>query len=747
MAASMNTLAKENNVLHKWLVQVFPVISVFVVLSISLYLLDFGMRNPELGTEINAWLIPLNIVLMILLLILVVWHLIKLMRQLHNQQAGARFTMRLARGFIVLTLLPVTIVAFFSMNFLGDRIDSYFDVRIERALEDSNELSIKWLNAIQEQNLRSLIAIAEEIKEEKVWRRPYILEERRQEIGAHELILLASDKHMEALSVEGSSRLVPHFPAADLLKVLDDEGVYYQLEPVGEGADEALYSRVAVKFKTVVDNRYYYLTALLRMQTYDQLLTESIHTSLEEYKSFDHQRQIIKNSFRLLLLIIMVLTVLFAVWAAFVFSSRMTSPVRTLVEGTLAVASGDLGKKLPVSERDDFSLLARSFNTMTARLSDAKRDSEQSRQQVQRQHDYLNTVMEHITSGVITLDDDCVIRRINSASEQILNVSLSAYVGKSFRELCKNSSELKPLIDTINPFLLTGKKEWQVDVTLHTEGAGRKILVCRGASLPETIQMAGKSVKGYVLVFDEVTDLLQAEHDAAWSEVARRLAHEIKNPLTPIQLSSERLRHKLSPMLDDESRKFLHRMTTTIGNQVENMKGMVNAFSDYAKAPALDFQKSNLNLLLREVAELYLNNSIQAKIELELVDIPSMMLDRNRVRQLLLNLLKNALEALDNKKPDAIITLSTHYFSGKKGNWVTLRVADNGPGIPEDLLPKLFEPYVTNKNKGTGLGLAIVKKIVEEHDGTISAYNKESSQNASGAVIDIQLPLGNADKS
>jgi len=738
----MSILKNPNKMLQKWLVQVFPVILVFIVLSISLYLLDYGMRNPEQGSNIDEWLIPLNIGLITLLLILVIWHLIKLMRQLHNKQAGARFTMRLARGFIVLTLLPVTIVAFFSMNFLGDRIDSYFDVRIETALEDSNELSIKWLNAIQEQNLGTLITVVEKLKDLKVWKRPYFLEEQREKMGAHELILLASDKHMEALSVEGSSRLVPHFPAADLLRVLDDEGVYYQLEPVGDGDEEALYSRVAVKFKATIDNRYYYLTALVRMQTYDQLLTESIHKSLGEYKSFDQQRQIIKNSFRLLLLIIMILTVLFAVWAAFVFSSRMTTPVRTLVEGTLAVASGDLGKKLPVSERDDFSLLARSFNTMTTRLSDAKRDSEMSRQQVQRQHDYLNTVMEHITSGVITLDDDCVIRRINSASEQILKVSLSAYVGKSFRELCSNSTELKPLIDTINPFLSAGKKEWQVDVTLHTEGAGRKILVCRGASLPETMQMAGRSAKGYVLVFDEVTDLLQAEHDAAWSEVARRLAHEIKNPLTPIQLSSERLRHKLSPLLDDESRKFLHRMTTTIGNQVENMKGMVNAFSDYAKAPALDFQKSNLNVLLREVAELYLNNNIQAKIEIELSDIPSMMLDRNRIRQLLINLLKNALEALDsNKQSSAVITLSTHYFSGQKGKWVTLRVADNGPGIPEDLLPKLFEPYVTNKNKGTGLGLAIVKKIVEEHEGTISAYNKESSQNGSGAVIDIQLPI------
>jgi len=725
---------------RRWLSQVLPVILVFIILAVSLYLLDFGMRHPTSGQTINQWLIPLNLILVGVLSILVIWHLIRALHQLRARRAGARFTIRLLRGFILLTLLPVTIVVFFSMNFLGDRIDSYFDVRIESALEDANELSRKWLEATQQQHLAALLAVANDIKSLKAWKRPYFLEENRQKMNAHELILLSDDRRIQALSVESSERLVPHFPAADLLRALDQQNYLYQLEPVGEENQEALFSRVAVKFKASIDEKHYYLTALLPMNTYDQLLTESIRQSLQDYQAFDYQRLIIKNSFRLLLLIIMVLTVLFAVWAAFVFSARMTNPVRTLVEGTLAVASGDLEKKLPVSKRDDFSLLARSFNTMTARLSEAKRESELSRLQVQRQHDYLNTVMEHITSGVIILDSDGVIRRINSASEQILNVSLSSYVGKSFRALCKNSSELTPLIDAIQPLLLSSKKEWQIDITLHSEGAGRKILVCRGASLPETIPMAGKLGKGYVLVFDEVTDLLQAEHDAAWSEVARRLAHEIKNPLTPIQLSSERLNHKLSPVLDEKSRQFLQRMTTTITNQVGNMKSMVNAFSEYAKAPALSFQKSNLNALLNEVAELYQNNDQKAHIELALGDIPDVMLDRNRIRQLLVNLLKNALEALEGRE-GSIIRLSTRYHVSQEDKWVSLEVADNGPGIPENLLPQLFKPYVTNKKKGTGLGLAIVKKIVEEHDGTISAYNRENIEQVSGAIIDIQLPI------
>jgi nitrogen fixation/metabolism regulation signal transduction histidine kinase len=725
---------------RKWVLQIVPIVLVFIGLAFSFYLVDLGMREPDQVEGINRWLIPLNIGLAIVLSGAVIWHLFRAVQHARARQAGSRFTVRLLSGFILLTLLPVTIVAFFSMKFIGDSIDSYFDVRIERALEDANELGGKWLETTQKQHLAALVAYSERMKEIKAWERPYFLEEKRQEMNAHELILLGVDKRIKALSVEGSSQLLPRFPADDLLKNLDQYDILHQLEPVGEGGEDTLFSRVAVKF--FITGEQFYLTALVPLNAYDQLLTESIRKSLQEYQEFDHQRQMIKSSFRLLLLVIMMLTVLFAVWSAFVFSGRLTSPVKTLVEGTLAVASGDLEKKLPVSDRDDFSLLARSFNTMTTRLSEAQQERELSRQQVQRQHDYLNTVMEHITSGVITLDDDCIIRRINSASEQILGVALSSYVGKSFRELCDNSTELQPLITAINPFLSLGKQEWQVDITLHPEGAGRKVLVCRGASLPEHEPLQGKIVRGYVLVFDEVTELLQAEHDAAWSEVARRLAHEIKNPLTPIQLSSERLMHKLSPVLDEDSKTFLQRMTSTIGNQVENMKSMVNAFSDYARAPALNFQESDINALLIEVAELYQNNDKQAEITVETETLPVLRLDRNRIRQLLVNLLKNALEALGNERDDALITLSTRYHSGHKDKWVTLEIADNGPGIPEALLPQLFEPYVTNKKKGTGLGLAIVKKIVEEHAGTISAYNRETTDNnASGAVISIQLPI------
>ena len=336
--------------------------------------------------------------------------------------------------------------------------------------------------------------------------------------------------------------------------------------------------------------------------------------------------------------------------------------------------------------------------------------------------------MEHISSCVITLDEERVIRRINSASELILGISKKGYVGKKFRDICNDSTSLKPLFESISPHLHQSTKEWQCDVTLNQSSADKKVLVCKGSVLISK----GNKPQGYVLVIDEVTDLIQAEHDAAWSEVARRLAHEIKNPLTPIQLSAERLAYKLAPILDEKSAIFLKRMTSTISNQVNNMQGMVNAFSEYARAPALNFQKTQLNELVIEIGELYRVNPKNAEIKLETEKIPNITLDTNRFRQLLVNLIKNALEALpDNDNGELLLGTKQVESSA------ILTITDNGLGIPEELLPKLFEPYVTNKTKGTGLGLAIVKKIVEEHSGSIKAMNNKSG----GACFVIELPI------
>lgn len=367
--------------------------------------------------------------------------------------------------------------------------------------------------------------------------------------------------------------------------------------------------------------------------------------------------------------------------------------------------------------------------------------------------------MDNLTSGVITLDSDYVIRRVNRAAEQLLLAPLRKYQGKTFENVCSDIDELQPIFEAILPHLEKSsdesqdKKQWQTEVTLMLEGVNRT-MVARGALLPELIEGA----QGHVLVIEDVTDVMQAEHDAAWSEVARRLAHEIKNPLTPIQLSAERLQHRLKPLLDEESADLLQRMSHTIIQQVDTMKKMVDAFSEYARSPELKITDVDINNLIQEVVDLYRVNPADVGIVLDLDnDLPLLSVDKDRIRQLLVNVIKNAFEAMSEAKEEevkqegskgasnknaakekSVLRLTTKLeTSGNGDQKFVLNVIDNGLGIDEELLPNLFEPYKTSKPKGSGLGLAIVKRIVEEHKGRVLAENNEGR----GARISIYLPI------
>ncbi|WP_020558310.1 sensor histidine kinase [Thiofilum flexile] len=717
--------------LTKWLKQWLPVIIILISLLVSLYLVNLTTVNPTSSEQYGDFLIYLNGFILVILVIAVFSNLFRAIYQWYTRQAGSRFTIRLMSGFVLLTLIPLIVVSFFSMNFIGQRIDRWFDVRIERALEDSVDLSRISLETRNQQHLYELKRLANAIKDKSRATILELVDDWRYETQAQEVVLFGQDGQFEVTSVGDNTTLIPQFPAQDLYYELEQINSYYHLEPVGE---DDLFSRVAVKVSySFADGmaRQGILTALFPISEYEKSLARSVDIAQKEYKELRFQRNLIKDSFRLTLFVIMVLTVLFSLWAAFVFSRRLTSPVRVLVEGTLAVAAGDLDKKLPVLERDDFSSLARSFNTMTRRLSAAQQEREQAQRQLQQEHDYLFVVLEHLTSGVITLDEHLVIQRINSAASSMLELPLQPLVGNTLPAAGELCGEFMPFVEAVSPYLQADNAEWQTEIHLEFKGK-RRTLACRGAGLPSDIDQLG-----YVLVFDDISELIQAEHDAAWSEVARRLAHEIKNPLTPIQLSAERLARKLKGELSEESAQFLGRMTNTIVQQVDALKGMVNAFSEYAKAPALVLQTTDLNQLVLNVVDLYRTNEQQVTLHTTLNLQAPVRLDLNRMRQLLVNLIKNALEAIGEQGQEGTITLSTQGVVIKGQAFAELRVLDSGPGINPELLPKLFEPYVTTKHKGTGLGLAIVKKIVEEHGGQISAHNHE----VKGAMITLLIPI------
>jgi two-component system, NtrC family, nitrogen regulation sensor histidine kinase NtrY len=424
-----------------------------------------------------------------------------------------------------------------------------------------------------------------------------------------------------------------------------------------------------------------------------------------------------------------------AVWVAFVAARKLVEPIQNMIEGTRSVARGDFTTRLPLPSRDEVGYLVSSFNEMTQRLSLAQEAARRSRAQVENERSYLGAVLTRLSSGVISVDANLSLKTANPAASAILGVELLQYLNKSLSPMSVENSLFGQFVSACRAHLEAGETEWREEMLLHGSG-GRRMLMVSCTTLPGS----GDVSAGHVIVFDDLTVLIEAQRDAAWGEVARRLAHEIKNPLTPIRLAAERMRRKYLGKLKGEDEDVLDRATHTIVQQVEAMKSMVNAFSEYARTPALEFTSLDLNALIGEVVELYRVREAGMVIQLKLDEaLPLVYADAGRMRQMLHNLLKNAQEALEGRT-DGWVKITTHYYHRRDEETAEIVVEDNGPGFNTDILGKVFEPYVTSKPKGTGLGLAIVKKLAEEHGGSIRAHNNPEG----GARLIIRLPVTEA---
>jgi nitrogen fixation/metabolism regulation signal transduction histidine kinase len=433
----------------------------------------------------------------------------------------------------------------------------------------------------------------------------------------------------------------------------------------------------------------------------------------------------------LTLSLVLLLSLLFAVWTAFFLARRLVSPVSGLAEATRAVAEGDYGTQLPPAGNDELGFLVRSFNDMSRRIAQARDAAKRGQVQIEGQRAYLEAVLSRLSSGVLALDVEGRLRTSNQAAANILDVALDAVNGCTLAEIVARHPELAPMTERLAAHVESGDAEWREELTLDT-AEGRRSLMCSGAALP-----GGHGTGGHVIVFDDVTALIQAQRDAAWGEVARRLAHEIRNPLTPIQLSAERIRKKYLDSLAPEEAEVLDRCTRTIIQQVDTMKSMVQAFSAYARPPRLVMVAVDVNELVSDVVELFRGADERPSFVLDLQpDLPPLNCDVGRIRQLLNNLVRNAMEA-GRTVGRYGVTISTRKVDGPGGRMVEIQVRDDGPGFADQVLDQIFEPYVTTKPKGTGLGLPIVKKIVEEHSGRISARNTDG-----GALVSVILPVG-----
>jgi nitrogen fixation/metabolism regulation signal transduction histidine kinase len=702
-----------------------------VLLSLgALFLLSVTAQNSAEFDRLHNVLIAVNVAGALVLFVLLIGNLIRLLREYRENIPGARLKARMVGMFVGLAVLPLVIVFYFAVQYINRGIDSWFDVEVEQGLGNAIELVRAVLQIQQRENLRATQEMARRLATVNERQFVFELSMLRREAGASEATLFGRNAQILATSSDRASAQLPRPPIDEMQMLTKEQPYHVSVEPREDG----LYAiRTAVLFTVrgraepigVIQAHFPVTERLGRMAS-------SVEQSRSGYQRLEITRDALKVTFTLTLTVVLLLSLLAAIYGALILSKRLVAPIQDLVAGTRAVAAGDFDTRLPSPTRDEIGFLINSFNDMTQRLAAARREASLSQALVEAERTNLEVILARLSTGVVALDADLRIRNANQASGAILNVDLGNRAGEYLPDVARDEPLLGQFVDVARVHISAGETEWREQIVLRGE-VGRRVLTCACTTLPGDEDRPA----GYVVVFDDITALLQAQRDAAWGEVARRLAHEIKNPLTPIQLSAERLRRKYLDTMDEEEAQILDRATHTIVQQVEAMKEMVNAFSDYARAPDMDIEKFSLDRLVHEVVDLYRAQGSDVQIVvMSDPTLPMLEADVGRVRQILHNLIRNATEALDSTpQPRIDVHASMAEFGGIE--FAQIKVEDNGPGFDIGTISQVFDPYVTTKPKGTGLGLAIVKKLVEEHVGTIVAENRKQG----GALVSVRLPI------
>jgi PAS domain S-box-containing protein len=705
-----------------------------------LLLLKSVQNSAEFGRLQPAVLI-LNVVGVFALIVLLTRKIWQLVRDYRDHVPGSRLTARTVLIFGALVVAPLLIVYLSSLEFLNRGIDSWFQVEVKQGLNDALVLSRAALGLrMREYSERteSLARLLAKTAPEDIQTR---LDDERHASEALEIVLFGEHERIIAASLENPLETLPSRPPSDLVRQVAQLRPYVSLDDPDSSGKYLIRTAAAVtdspEGATPATTESRYVVAIYAVPAQLSALTDAVQRSYSQYGDLAAMREPLKYSFRLTLTLVLLLAMLAAIYGAIFSAQRLVSPVQDLIAGTRAVGKGDFGTRLPLPSRDEMGFLVHSFNDMTKRLRRAREEATHSQQAVERERERLAIILARLSTGVVAVDRMLTVRMANHAAGSILGTDLSAATGRSLPELAASNERLGQFVAAIAVRFAGGREEWREQLDLDSQ-AGRRTLMCACTSLP-----GEDSDMGYVIVFDDITALLQAQRDAAWGEVARRLAHEIKNPLTPIQLSAERLRRRLLSTMKPADAEILDRATHTIVQQVETMQQMVNAFSEYARAPEMRITRFSLNQLVTDVADLYRSQDPRATIHLALDEkLEAIEADRGRVRQILNNLVTNALEALDGVATPTL-EITTRLESGGDAAYAVVTVCDNGPGFQRELLGRVFDPYVTSKPKGTGLGLAIVKKIVEEHGGRIDADNRAEG----GARVRVVLPVKDSTRS
>ena len=710
-------------------VRAIAAIALWSVIGLTaLMLLARSTQNSSEFGRLQPWIVLLNVIGVVALIALLVRRLWLLVRDYRNHVPGSRLTARTVLIFGALVIAPLLIVYFASLQFLDRGIDSWFRVEVRAGLKDALVLSRSALDLRVQAESRRTALLARALEGRSIAQIQARLDQARRADAAREIVLYGDSGRILAASLRNPLADVPLAPPTNLVRTVTARQTYVSLEPQAKGR---YVIRVGVPLVLPANGGgVRYLMALYPVPARLAELSDAVQRAYSRYGNLTALRGPVRYSFTLTLTLVLLLAMLAAIHGAIYFAEHLARPVQDLIAGTRAVGKGDFETRLALPSRDEIGFLVVSFNEMTQRLRRAHDEATRSQQAVERERERLAIILARLSTGVLAIDRNLVVRMANRAAGGILGADFSAAGGRSLAALSAGNERLAQFVAALAVRFARGRDEWREQIELGK--SGRTVtLMCACTPLPgESGDM------GYVIVFDDITALLAAQRDAAWGEVARRLAHEIKNPLTPIQLSAERLRRRLLALLSPPEAEILDRATHTIVQQVESMQPMVNAFSEYARAPEMRVSRFSLNQLVTEVADLYRSQEGHVAIVLDLDErLAAIEADRGRVRQILNNLLTNAIEALESR-PDARVEIATR-LEGHGSSFALVSVCDNGPGFKSELLDRIFDPYVTSKPKGTGLGLAIVKKIVEEHGGRLEADNLPEG----GARIRVALPV------
>jgi nitrogen fixation/metabolism regulation signal transduction histidine kinase len=699
----------------------------------ALYLLSQTSQNTEDFDRLHITMLMINIGGVLVLFALSAGNLIRLVRDYRNGVPGSRLKARMVAMLVGLAVVPMLVVFYFSMQFINRGIDSWFNVEVETGLDDALKLSRAALEMRMREHLDTTVKINDRLRQVIPRQLIFELSLLRRESGASEITLYGTNSQIIATSSGQSTASLPKSLSDEVVLQIRQNRPFVSLDDLEEGSYEV---RTALPFRSMVSQE---LTGVLQahypIPERIGRMASNVDSSYSDYKRAVYLREPLKRIYSLTLTVVLMISLLASIYGAFLLSRRLAAPIQDLVAGTRAVAEGNFDTRVHASAKDEIGFLISSFNDMTQRLAVTSRQAALAQALVEAERANLEVILARLSTGVVALESDLRIRHANQASGAILNVDLENRIGESLPDVAIGEPLLEQFVDVARVHLNRGETEWREQIVLRGE-VGRRVLTCACTTLPRDEDHNA----GFVVVFDDITALLQAQRDAAWGEVARRLAHEIKNPLTPIQLSAERLRRKYLHTMSEEEAQVLDRATHTIVQQVESMKEMVNAFSDYARAPDMDIHLFDIEKLVHEVVDLY--RAQESGIKIVLNSEPNLQrieADMGRVRQILHNLIRNSVEALENRSSGRIeVGVSASEVQGIKV--IELVVSDNGPGFQTGSVSQVFDPYVTTKPKGTGLGLAIVKKLVEEHAGTIEAENREEG----GATIRIVLPVDEA---